>query len=126
MKADLPQVLQTEDQKRAAQITPEGRRRQWLLGGLIGVFAVIGLGFPMETVVVAPGRVIPSDRVKSIQHLEGGIVSAVLVKEGDHVKQGQSLVEIDLGGGGLNLEELTARYAATQACLLYTSPSPRD
>ncbi|QRF56961.1 HlyD family type I secretion periplasmic adaptor subunit [Variovorax sp. UC122_21] len=115
MKADLPQVLQTEDQKRAAQITPEGRRRQWLLGGLIGVFAVIGLGFPMETVVVAPGRVIPSDRVKSIQHLEGGIVSAVLVKEGDHVKQGQSLVEIDLGGGGLNLEELTARYAATQA-----------
>ena len=99
----------------AAQVTPQGRRRQWLLGGLIGVFALVGLGFPMETVVVAPGRVIPSDRVKSIQHLEGGIVSAVLVKEGDHVKQGQSLVEIDLGGGGLNLEELTARYAATQA-----------
>jgi len=39
----------------------------------------------------------------------------VLVKEGEKVKQGQSLVEIDLGGSGLNLEELTARYAATQA-----------
>jgi len=115
LKADLPQVLQTEDQRRANQVTPAGRRRQWLLGGLVGVLAAIGLGFPMETVVVAPGRVIPSDRVKSIQHLEGGIVSAVLVKEGEHVKQGQSLVEIDLGGGGLNLEELGARYAAMQA-----------
>jgi adhesin transport system membrane fusion protein len=69
----------------------------------------------METVVVAPGRVIPSDRVKSIQHLEGGIVSNVLVKEGEKVQQGQSLVEIDLGGSGLNFEELSARYAATQA-----------
>ena len=115
MKPDLPQVLQGESEKQAAQTTPQGRRRQWIIGGAVAVLAVVGLGFPMETVVVAPGRVIPSDRVKSIQHLEGGIVSNVLVKEGDKVKQGQSLVEIDLGGSGLNFEELTARYAATQA-----------
>jgi len=108
-------VLQGESEKQAAQTTPQGRRRQWIIGGAVAVLAVVGLGFPMETVVVAPGRVIPSDRVKSIQHLEGGIVSNVLVKEGDKVKQGQSLVEIDLGGSGLNFEELTARYAATQA-----------
>ena len=115
MKSDLPQILQDENDRRAAQASPQGRRRQWIIGGAIGVLALVGLGFPMETVVVAPGRVIPSDRVKSIQHLEGGIVSNVLVKEGEKVKQGQSLVEIDLGGSGLNLEELTARYAATQA-----------
>ncbi|QFZ83375.1 HlyD family type I secretion periplasmic adaptor subunit [Variovorax paradoxus] len=115
MKPDLPQVLQGESEKQAAQTTPQGRRRQWIIGGAVAVLAVVGLGFPMETVVVAPGRVIPSDRVKSIQHLEGGIVSNVLVKDGDKVKQGQSLVEIDLGGSGLNFEELTARYAATQA-----------
>ena len=115
MKSDLPQILQDENDKRAAQASPQGRRRQWIIGGAIGVLALVGLGFPMETVVVAPGRVIPSDRVKSIQHLEGGIVSNVLVKEGEKVKQGQSLVEIDLGGSGLNFEELSARYAATQA-----------
>lgn len=108
-------MLQGESEKLAAQTTPQGRRRQWIIGGAVAVLAVVGLGFPMETVVVAPGRVIPSDRVKSIQHLEGGIVSNVLVKDGDKVKQGQSLVEIDLGGSGLNFEELTARYAATQA-----------
>ncbi|MFV0677169.1 HlyD family type I secretion periplasmic adaptor subunit [Variovorax sp. tm] len=115
MKIDLPQILQEENEKREAQASPQGRRRQWIIGGAIAVLALVGLGFPMETVVVAPGRVIPSDRVKSIQHLEGGIVSNVLVKEGEKVKQGQPLVEIDLGGSGLNLEELTARYAATQA-----------
>lgn len=115
LKSDLPQILQDEDQKRVKHGSPEGRRRQWVIGGVVAVLAVVGLGFPMETVVVAPGRVIPSDRVKSIQHLEGGIVSNVLVKEGDRVKQGQSLVEIDLGGSGLNLEELTARHAATLA-----------
>jgi len=115
LKSDLPQILQDENDKRAAQASPQGRRRQWIIGGAIGVLALVGLGFPMETVVVAPGRVIPSDRVKSIQHLEGGIVSNVLVKEGEKVKQGQSLVEIDLGGSGLNFEELSARYAATQA-----------
>ncbi|MFS2102235.1 HlyD family type I secretion periplasmic adaptor subunit [Variovorax sp. Varisp85] len=115
MKSDLPQILQDENDRRAAQASPQGRRRQWIIGGAIGVLALVGLGFPMETVVVAPGRVIPSDRVKSIQHLEGGIVSNVLVKEGEKVKQGQSLVEIDLGGSGLNFEELSARYAATQA-----------
>ena len=115
MKSDLPQILQDENDRRAAQASPQGRRRQWIIGGAIGVLALVGLGFPMETVVVAPGRVIPSDRVKSIQHLEGGIVSNVLVKEGEKVQQGQSLVEIDLGGSGLNFEELSARYAATQA-----------
>src|SRR6476659_3515418 len=98
LKSDLPQILQDENDRRAAQASPQGRRRQWIIGGAIGVLALVGLGFPMETVVVAPGRVIPSDRVKSIQHLEGGIVSNVLVKEGEKVKQGQSLVEIDLGG----------------------------
>lgn len=115
MKSDLPKILQDEETLRSAQDLQKTRRRQWLIGGAIGVLAVVALGFPMDTVVVSPGRVIPSDRVKSIQHLEGGIVSAVLVREGQQVSEGQPLVEIDLGGGGLNLEELTARHAAIQA-----------
>ena len=54
MKIDLPQILQDENDKRAAQTSPQGRRRQWIIGGAIGVLALVGLGFPMETVVVAP------------------------------------------------------------------------
>ena len=113
-KADLPSVLRDQAFVATAATARGGAgRRQWLIGGAIALLAVVALCFPMETVVVSPGRVIPSDRVKSIQHLEGGIVSAVYVKEGETVRQGQSLVEIDLGGSGLNLEELTARHAST-------------
>jgi len=114
MKQDIPQVLLDDEARRPAD-SPATRRRRWLIGGAIAVLAVVALGFPMETVVISPGRVIPSDRVKSIQHLEGGIIRAVMIKEGDKVREGQPLVEIDLGGGGLNFEELTARHAATQA-----------
>ena len=92
-QADLPSVLRDQAFVASAATARGGTgRRQWLIGGAIALLAVVALCFPMETVVVSPGRVIPSDRVKSIQHLEGGIVSAVYVKEGETVRQGQSLV----------------------------------
>ena len=115
---DLPRVLQRENDAAPVPGQPLQQgpsRRHWLIGGAVALLAVVALSFPMETVVVSSGRVIPSDRVKSIQHLEGGIVSAVLVKEGQRVTAGQPLVEIDLGGSGLNLEEVSARHAATLA-----------
>ncbi|WP_060826282.1 HlyD family type I secretion periplasmic adaptor subunit [Sulfurospirillum cavolei] len=41
------------------------------------------------------GKVIPSQQLQVIQNLEGGIVSEILVKEGDHVTKGQVLLKID-------------------------------
>lgn len=110
---DRPEVLRQRDG--LAHVDRPGRRRTWVLWGGVAALALLGLGYPVETVVVAPGQVVPSDRVKSVQHLEGGIVSAVLVKDGDRVKQGQPLVEIDLGGGGLKLEEVAVRFSSNQA-----------
>lgn len=110
---DRPEVLRQRDG--LAHVDRPGRRRSWMLWAGVAALALLGLGYPVETVVVAPGQVVPSDRVKSVQHLEGGIVSAVLVKDGDRVKQGQPLVEIDLGGGGLKLEEVAVRFASNQA-----------
>lgn len=40
------------------------------------------------------GKVIPSQRVQTIQNLEGGIVSEIFVKEGDRVKKNQPLMKI--------------------------------
>ncbi len=108
---DKPDILR-ETSVKAAGGMPLRRKLIW--AGVLGL-ALVGLGYPVETVVTAPGQVIPSDRVKSVQHLEGGIITAVLVKDGERVKQGQPLIEIDLGGAGLNLEELSARFSASQA-----------
>lgn len=90
-------------------------RKQKLLGGGIAALVLFGLFYPVENVVVASGQVIPSDRVQTVQHLEGGIVTKVHVREGQAVTQSQPLLEIDLGGSSLNLEQLTARQATAEA-----------
>ena len=46
----------------------------------------------LEVLSLADGKVIPQGRIKYIQHLEGGIVEEILVKEGEKVKTDQSLV----------------------------------
>lgn len=59
-------------------------------GGLGGVAAY----FPFSGAVIAPGVVKISQEKKSVQHLEGGIVSQILVKEGDRVNQGDVLIKL--------------------------------
>ncbi|GAB2459854.1 HlyD family type I secretion periplasmic adaptor subunit [Comamonas humi] len=90
-----------------------GKRK--LLIAAIAALVLVGLFYPVENAVLATGQVIPSDRVQTVQHLEGGIVTAVHVKEGQTVAQGQPLLEIDLGGSSLNLEQFTARRSTAQA-----------
>lgn len=121
---ELPEVLRTAQQAdaradvAAANPNARGRRlvsRQRLLFAAIAVLVLVGLFYPVENVVVASGQVIPSDRVQSVQHLEGGIVTLVHVKEGQTIAKGDPILEIDLGGTSLNLEQLTARSATAQA-----------
>ena len=63
----------------------------------------------LDRVAVALGSVVPQGEVRVVQHLEGGIVTAIHVREGDEVEAGQSLIQLDLGSGGLNAEEIQIR-----------------
>lgn len=56
------------------------------------IWATVG---EVDIVSVAMGKIVPSSRVKIIQPLETGIVRAIYVKEGDSVKAGDILVELD-------------------------------
>lgn len=58
-------------------------------------FGVWGAFAPLSSAVAAIGQVSVSGNRKTIQHLEGGIVEKILVKDGDKVKQGQLLVQLD-------------------------------
>jgi len=49
----------------------------------------------VEEIAITTGKIIPFGDVLSIQHLEGGIISAVYIKEGETVKPGQLLVKLD-------------------------------
>jgi len=64
----------------------------------IGVFFIIFLLWAIfaqiDEVVRGEGKVIPSGQTKVLQHFEGGIISEILVSEGDHVKKGQVLYRL--------------------------------
>ncbi len=63
----------------------------------------------LDEVAVTTGEIIPLGKVKVVQHLEGGIIQELFVSEGDTVKQGQSLLQLDVASTGTNQEELQVR-----------------
>jgi membrane fusion protein, adhesin transport system len=52
----------------------------------------------VDEVARGPGEVVPSGYERSIQHLDGGLVGGIFVKEGEYVTKGQPLVELDTAG----------------------------
>lgn len=66
-----------------------------VLGLFVLAFGIWGSLAPLSSAVAAIGQVSVSGNRKMIQHLEGGIVEQILVKDGDHVKQGQLLVSLE-------------------------------
>ncbi|MCH7551027.1 MAG: biotin/lipoyl-binding protein, partial [Proteobacteria bacterium] len=63
----------------------------------------------LDEVAVAMGEVVPQGKIKVVQHLEGGIVEELFVVEGDAVKEGDPLLQLDLASTGSSLEELRVR-----------------
>jgi adhesin transport system membrane fusion protein len=69
----------------------------------------------LDIVSVAQGEVIPSTQVKSIQHLEGGIVLEIMAREGQRVAQGQALVTLEPTTSGADVGELQVRLSSLRA-----------
>ncbi|MEG3619734.1 HlyD family type I secretion periplasmic adaptor subunit [Magnetovibrio sp. PR-2] len=66
----------------------------------------------LDVVSFAQGEVVPSSQVKTVQHLEGGIIADILVREGDRVKAGQPLVALEATASGADVQELSVRMTA--------------
>lgn len=75
--------------------SPVGRA----IGATIILFFVIAIVWAIfghvDIIATASGKVVPTGRTKTIQPLEAGVVSAIHVRDGDHVTAGQVLVEFD-------------------------------
>jgi HlyD family type I secretion membrane fusion protein len=68
----------------------------WIILALFfGGFGLWSMTAPLNGAVVASAEVKVQGNRKSVQHLEGGIVQEMKVKEGDHVKQGDVLIVLD-------------------------------
>ncbi|MCB2065651.1 MAG: HlyD family efflux transporter periplasmic adaptor subunit [Erythrobacter sp.] len=81
---------------------------------LVG-FVVWAQWAELDQVTRAPGRVVPFGRVQIVQSEEGGAISAIHVREGDRVSQGQLLVELDTVQLTARVEEARAQVAALRS-----------
>lgn len=60
-----------------------------------GGFLLWGFLAELDAGAIAVGEVIPAGRVRTVQHLEGGMIKAIRVRDGDRVKAGDELLLLD-------------------------------
>ena len=68
----------------------------------------------VDIVATAPGKIIPSGRTKTIQPFEIGVVRAIHVHDGDTVKAGQVLIELDPTINAAERGHLQSDFVAAQ------------
>lgn len=71
----------------------------------------------LDEVTRGEGKVIPSSEIQVIQNLEGGIIDAMLVKEGQAVKAGEPLVQLRNLDAASNFGSNQARYFGLLAAI---------
>ncbi len=91
-----------------------------LAGGVVTGLFVVGFIvwaslFSISGGVPAPGQVVVEDSRKSVAHLDGGVVRKVLVHEGETVKKGQVLYEMDNTQAQAQVDVLSVQYDALLA-----------
>ncbi len=67
----------------------------WITFGFVVIALTWAHFATLDEVTRGSGKIIPSSHIQVIQNLEGGILSAILIKEGDLVEKGQALLQLD-------------------------------
>jgi hemolysin D len=94
--------------------SPAGRA----IAATIILFFCLALGWSfwgeVDIVATAPGKIIPSGRTKTIQPLEIGVVRAIRVQDGQAVRTGDVLIELDPTVSTAEREHLSSDLIASQ------------
>ncbi|MCP4993354.1 MAG: HlyD family type I secretion periplasmic adaptor subunit [Gammaproteobacteria bacterium] len=96
--------------------TPRGGR---IILWMLVLFMAAALGWAywakLDEITSGIGKVIPSRQIQVVQNLEGGILSSLLMREGDQVEEGQILLHIDDTRFSSSLRETRQQYLALKA-----------
>jgi len=92
-----------------------GRLGLWALAIGFGGFLLWASLAPLDEGVPAAGMVAIDTKRKAVQHLSGGIVEQVLVREGEEVQEGQLLLRLDSAVARANFESVRQRYLGLRA-----------
>ena len=99
-------------------IAGAGRSTHWLLALCVTTclaFFIWASVFTLDIVSLASGEVIPSSQIKSVQHLEGGIIRKISIREGEQVKSGQELIVLEPTQSGADVGEIRVRLLSLRA-----------
>ncbi len=87
----------------------------WALGLGFGGFLLWAALAPLDEGVPTQGQVSIDTKRKAVQHLQGGIIREMLVKEGQHVEAGQVLLRLNNVVSQANFESMRQHYLTLRA-----------
>lgn len=118
---NLP-VLWDEEEEVPVAGSFDIRKAMQICGGLFLVLLLLAAFVPMGAAVIGSGSVGVESRVKRIAHPTGGVISSIMVVNGQHVKQGDLLMRLDdkvtgasANYSGLTVDQLLAERARLEA-----------
>ena len=105
--------------------TPEGERTAGFYTRAGWLLTVVGAGSfflwaslaPLDEGIAVPGTVVVSGKRKAVQSLGGGVMSQILVREGQTVRQGEPLFRLDQTQVEADVQSLRAQYRMALASL---------
>lgn len=117
--AFLPAHLELTD-------SPVSPATRWIMRAIMALFCVSLLWAifgKLDIVAVAPGKTVVSSRTKVIQSAETAVVKRILVRDGQAVKRGNLLIELDATGTGADYKKaddalINARLAQLRSAAL--------
>ncbi|KZY73461.1 hypothetical protein A3765_12905 [Oleiphilus sp. HI0130] len=84
----------------------------WALLGMVGVLAAWAYFSSIDEIVRGQGKAIPISHTQVIQNLDGGIVKDIYIREGQTVKAGDLLMELDATSAGGALAQSVAETSS--------------
>lgn len=94
-KEDVRDFVADADWARLQQDPVRARSIVRIVGYIVAILLFWAAIMQIDEIARGEGKVIPSRQLQIIQSLDGGIVSEILVKEGDVVDEGQVLLKVD-------------------------------
>lgn len=118
VRPQLEPAASTSDEHEHHAFADTGRAARIGLWALIigfGGFLLWATFAPLDEGVPSQGMVALDTKRKVVQHLTGGIVKEVLVREGQEVKEGEVLIRLDEATARANYETVRQRYLGLRA-----------
>lgn len=112
----VPRVAAQESMETPdAIVRPTVLKGMWLLLIIFGFFGLWSALAPIKSAAIAAGQIVLDSNRKKIQHLEGGIIAEIFVREGDMVKENGPLVRLDDTAAKARLDLYRSQSIAARA-----------